>query len=231
MTKIIHDKKKRITAVIALVIVSILAVGISAYFSDLRRKKNTFTPGDNKTDIHETVDYPDVLSSDPYLKKVTVKNDSNVSCYIRTYVGFSEASALKKTGFSNESSVNNSTVFYPADPAKTNSYAEWIKSGWSYNSSTDVYTYDESAETNNNWFYCKDDGYYYYTLPVASGEETLPLFTYVETNYGEDEAQSYDIIVYSESVQIYGKNGVEVQNEIKNDSIKQPMFIRAFYVS
>lgn len=231
-------KKRTISVVLTSLCLLALISGIGAYFSDLWRKRNEFRPGENDTRIQEVTNYPDTLGDEPFQKQVMVKNDSNVKCYIRVYVGFSENDALNESYFSYQSPDENADPaqddpkianFYSANPNAEDSYADRLKSGWNYDAESKIYTYDEAIKKNNSWFYCAEDGYYYYTLAVEPEDETLPLFTQVQTIYGENEKKSYDIIVYSESVQIYDADGNEVEDEINGDAIVKPAFIKAFY--
>ncbi len=72
------------------------------------------------------------------------------------------------------------------------------------------------AEIAPNWVFMGDadspsdedailGGYYYYTKPLAAGEKTPPLFTYIKTV--TDEVKAFDIQVYAESVQTVDSDG------------------------
>lgn len=62
--------------------------------------------------------------------------------------------------------------------------------------------------TNSNWKK-HIDGYYYYTLPVKTGETTEPIFTSV-TSHRNIPSGNLKIICYAESVQAEGhRNGHE----------------------
>ena len=70
------------------------------------------------------------------------------------------------------------------------------------------------SETAPHWEFVADDsatplaGYYYYTEPVAPGASTEPLFTYVKTTNATDaDITQYDIMLYSESIQVTDLSG------------------------
>ena len=84
-------------------VVSLLGIGTTiSYLHAHDTKTNTFKPGENKTEITEDWHKPKILTQkNVYLKTISVQNDSKVPCYVRVYIAFNNADALKYSYFSN----------------------------------------------------------------------------------------------------------------------------------
>lgn len=183
----------------------ILTVGLTAfaYFTDNRNADNTITPAENILEISEEYIPPveQNTGDNIYKKEVSVVNYSNAPCYVRVYMDFSGSTIRSRSYLSNDP-YQSSDSFYSAERT------------------TDDNTYISHLSTAApNWTFVPDDdpsvlaGYYYYTLPVQSGETTDPLFTYVKTvNATADEIRQYDISVYAESVQLSDMQGNAYQD-------------------
>ena len=84
-----------------------------------------------------------------------------------------------------------------------------------------ITTFPEYKNSGDDWCFIPDDrgtalsGYYYYKRPLHVGESTSSLFTYIKTiNNTEDDIDRFDIIVYSESVQLTDINGNRYEDYI-----------------
>ena len=167
---------------------------------------NEIIIGYDKIEVEEDFTPPDEQKSNEavcYKKKVTIKNTGDTPCYVRVFADFSSSEIRRLSYFSYDQADDGSPQdkqYYSAELKKEENY--FIK--------------EVSKESNPNkgWVYVNETEdadigrYYYYTEILAAGEETPPLFTYVKTDYsGGKEAQQYDLIVYSESVQIVTKDG------------------------
>ena len=193
-------KKRKIVIAVSLCFITLFTIGIlvSAYFIDQENKDNNVKIGNNTHEISEVFEPPKEQKErdNSYKKQVSVVNTGNVPCYIRVYADFSDSAVRSRSSFSNDG-----TNFYSAerDLTNNNTYVSHL------------------SEVAPNWVFIPDNdldkkmaGYYYYTVPVAAGESTKPLFTYVQTyNKNNDEIQQYDIIVYSESYQTTDSYGEE----------------------
>ena len=156
------------------------AVAVAAYFAAKDEKPNMVAVGEDTVSIAETFTPPD--QTKPYQKLVKISNTGTIPCYVRARIEFSDSDSQSRASFSGETAApNDSTVFYPADPAAENSYTKHLPADWEYNVT---------------------DGYYYYKNAVKPGEETAALLAWVKMNYDDNEqAAAHDIYVYSESVQ------------------------------
>lgn len=191
-------KHKKIIAISVLVCVLLVSVGVTlAYLTDNREKENTVTVGYDSIEILEDFSAPAEQSKETtYKKEIKISNTGNVPCYVRVYVDFSDSKIRNYSSFSIDADK-----YYSADRDKDNpdSYVNHLPTGWEF-----------IPDNDNN---TKLAGYYYYTLPVNSGESTPSLFTYVKTAYSdESEIQQYDIIVYAESVQTIGQDGEKLND-------------------
>lgn len=80
---------------------------------------------------------------------------------------------------------------------------------------TYAYKVNNDDSIGPDWVFVEDDetlgGYYYYTKPLEPGGETTPLFTYIKTIM--KQKTSFNILVYSESVQTVKSNGKDTTKE------------------
>lgn len=190
-------KRKKLIIIISALAVVVLAVGISlAYLTARGSADNNITIGKNEIEVSEDFIPPIIQTTDTrYKKQISVVNTGNVDCYVRVYADFSDDFVREKSGFSNDTDIKTAT-YYSAirDLNNTNAYVNHLPEGW-------VFVPDDSSETELA-------GYYYYTKPIKPNEITSSLFTYVQTTYEDlQDVTQYDIIVYSESVQITDSNG------------------------
>ena len=80
------EKKKRISAATAVCILCILlaATGVRAFYTETAARNNTVTVGENVTQIQEVFQPPELMEKGKeYTKKVTVRNQGSVPCYVR----------------------------------------------------------------------------------------------------------------------------------------------------
>lgn len=209
-------KQKNIIVVLSVVTVCVLAGIIAVYaylFSVPEELRNEIIIGYNDIEIQEEFEPPTEQTSVTYYKKkVTVKNTGDTPCFVRVFVDFSSVEIRNLSALSYDEADEQDPslkTYYSAVPDMT--VGHFIK--------------EVSSENNPNkgWVYIKEDdfengsigGYYYYTEPLEPGNETPPLFTYVKTDYtgSTTAAQQYDVIVYSESVQIVTSNGKSAAGE------------------
>lgn len=174
------------------------AIVAYAYFTDNTKTDNTLFPAENVLEISE--DYvPPVeqkTGENIYKKEISVINQGNAPCYIRVYMDFSDSTVSKRSYLSNDPGQSPDS-FYKAErtnaPDTYISHLEQAAPGWSFVSDT------ASSPLA---------GYYYYKTPVAPGEKTPSLLTYVKTmNESNDDIKQYDIMVYAESVQVSDMTG------------------------
>lgn len=193
-------KRKGLTIIIAsfAAVLTLSTIVVVAYFAVYSNKKNTIRPSENVLQISEEYQPPveQKVNDNVYKKEISVVNQGNSPCYIRVYADFSDSNVRSRSYFSNNQDGEHD--FYSAQRSNTGN------------------TYIANLETvAPNWRFVPDDdeaselaGYYYYTKKVDPGEKTDPLFTYVKTkNENLDQIQQYDILVYSESVQLSDTHG------------------------
>ena len=183
--------KRNMFPLVILIVFAILASGFAvaqtiAFLTARQHIDNQLSLGDNVLSITETFYPPEELEtgSNLYQKTVKFQNTGATESYIRAYVAFSDIE------------VENATVLSTDNGSTWKSFAELKNappSGWIF------------VPAANN---AELGGYFYYTSPVAPRESTASLFTHVNTILAEDQKLTgYNIIVYSESVQIYDKDG------------------------
>lgn len=175
------SKKKKIYIYFLLAAMLILSavIGVTiAYLMSRDDEKNDITVGQNKTDIIEDFAAPEKL----------IANTENIykkEIYVEN-TGNISCYVRARLDFSSSEIMNQSTL----SPDDTNYYS----------------MENFRNNLNKDWTYNESDGYYYYTSILKAGDKTSALLKNVSTTYG-DELKRYDIIVYTESVQIYGANG------------------------
>lgn len=160
-----------------LILSAVIGVTI-AYLMSRDDEKNDITVGQNKTDIIEDFAAPEKL----------IANTENIykkEIYVEN-TGNISCYVRARLDFSSSEIMNQSTL----SPDDTNYYS----------------MENFRNNLNKDWTYNESDGYYYYTSILKAGDKTSALLKNVSTTYG-DELKRYDIIVYTESVQIYGANG------------------------
>lgn len=160
--------------------------GTWAYFSYGRIADNAFQVGKNEIKIQEDYEPPKELTvgENLFRKRVQVKNTGTVSCFVRIFADFSDYIVKERSQISPDG-----TEYYPAKE-----YAEHLPEPW-------VYIAPEEDELLG--------GFYYYAVPLAKKETTIPLFEKVKCSFQDaEEVREFDIIVSAESVQIYDKDGV-----------------------
>lgn len=190
-------KKGKVVTAVTVCFAVLLAIGIfvSAYFTDQGNKDNTVTVGHNTHEISEEYIPPkgQETGENTYIKKITIANTGNTECYIRVYVDFSDSDIRSRSELSNDDQH-----FYSADRSLSgNTYVNNLSTA------APKWEFKPDDDSNKNLA-----GYYYYKVPVAAGESTEPLFTYVRTkNETVEQIQQYDIIVYSESYQTTDSSG------------------------
>ena len=157
----------------------------SSYFSDTGSLTSQLTVGTCEIEIVEEFDPPEEITvgDTTFTKTVQIQNTGTIPAYIRVFCDYSTYDMKKYC------SVNTGT--------------EWVDASELHNHLPDGWVYiDESDDTLGY--------YYYYTKELEPNELTTPLFTEVKVSVpAEDESliTPFDIIVYSEAVQIRDKNG------------------------
>lgn len=177
------EVKRSLIAIIAVALVGI--GGTWAYFTHMQSLRNVFSVGTNTITITEEFEPPKEMETgeNVFKKKVQVENTGTVPCFVRVFVDFSDSSVTDMSQISPDGSA-----YYPAAE-----YTEHLPDGWVY----------ISEEENGSL-----GGYYYYTEMIDPGKKTIPLFEKVKTHFDtEEQIVDYDIIVYSESVQVLDMEG------------------------
>lgn len=155
----IKIKKKYIIGILLLIVVLLIATGIThAYYIDSQEKINKVNIGSSEIEITENFPKPPPVlqAGETYTKEVSVKN-LKAESWIRMRV-----------------EVNNSEI----EKLLTINFTDlnWVK---------------------------ESDGYYYYTIPVKTGETTKPILNSI-TVHNNIPSGSLNIICYAESVQAEG---------------------------
>ncbi|MBR1423090.1 MAG: hypothetical protein IJ571_06585 [Ruminococcus sp.] len=154
-----------------------------AYNTDSEKQTNKVEFSNVEAKIQE--EFPTITSSNlqgntlKYKKKIWVENTGTAPCFVRVYLDFSD-SAVR--GYSKLSQDDMNYCDYADYPSVL---SDWVKG---------------------------DDGYFYYTkkLEVGDGDNSItsPLLEFVETEFPSGtDPYAYDIIVYSEAVQVVGSDG------------------------
>lgn len=198
-------RKAKIITVTAAAGILVLAgvFAVYAYFTDNAKTDNTLFPAENELEISE--DYvPPVeqkTGENIYKKEISVINRGNAPCYIRVYMDFSDSTVSKRSYLSNDPSQSPDS-FYKAERTDASdtyiSHLDLVAPGWTF--------VPDASPTALA-------GYYYYKEPVAPGEKTTSLLTFVKTlNESNDDIKQYDIMVYAESVQVSDMKGKKYEN-------------------
>ncbi len=183
------NRKKGVIAAVSAGVLIAVTGGVFAYFAAKDGKANLVRVGEDTISVDESFDQPEQTQNFAYRKLVKIDNTGSVPCFVRVRLEFSDSAVQSAASFSSDKQGADDSVtvddddidFYPADPADDNAYAKHLPEGWEYST---------------------DDGYYYYTAPVAAGESTSALISWVKMAYEDVTAiQAHDIYVYAESVQ------------------------------
>ena len=186
------NRKKGVIAAVSAGVLIAVTGGVFAYFAAKDGKANLVRVGEDTISVDESFDQPEQKKDFAYRKLVKIDNTGSVPCFVRVRLEFSDSAVQSAAWFSSDKqdaddsvTYNDTDVYFsPADPADDNAYAKHLPDGWEY--SPDGVT----------------EGYYYYTAPVAAGESTSALISWVKMAYGDEtEIQAHDIYVYAESVQ------------------------------
>jgi alternate signal-mediated exported protein len=214
--------RKRIGRAGAVAAAALLLIGaVYAYLTHHSSVTNEFTGGNNEIEIVEDFNPPKGLDwgANEYKKSVKITNNGNVPCYIRVYIGFSDGEVEERSGLRTANggtyysadvngldadiSVLNPTTGAVENTIHKEAYAANLPDDWAY--------LPEVTSTNEDTIDSAMGGWYYYKEPVAAGESTSALFDQVLTYFESvDKVKAYQIIVYSESVQIRDHEGNEV---------------------
>lgn len=201
-------------------IVAVTSVGLTlAYYSSRTRKVNKLSYGDNEIAISENFVPPSELNTglNVYKKQIQVKNTGRSVTFVRVFVDFSDGDAAKKS------------YIAPVKPSKVT-----ISDGDDINSKMEAAGYLayndfwSDREAINNWVYIPETedadlgGYFYYTKAIAPGESTEELIDTIATYYNAaDEIKEYEVIVYAESVQTMGNDGLAFMNSKYKEAWKE----------
>lgn len=185
-------RNKGIAAAASVVVLSLLAGSISAYFAAKEDKANLVGIGENRIEVTEAFTQPHQSQDFSYRKLVQIQNTGSVPCYVRVRLEFSNSDVQSCAAFSAANQGETDTApaaetFYSAVPEAADSYCAHLPDGWAY-----IGTPADGDPTA---------GYYYYTKPVAPGAATDALISWIRMQYGDTEIQAHDVFVYSESVQ------------------------------
>lgn len=76
-----------------------------AYFTDSGSITNALEAAKNEVSVAETFSPPDELKvgDNKFVKEVQIKNEGNIPCYIRVFVGFSDSNAKDNVYMSSNS--------------------------------------------------------------------------------------------------------------------------------
>lgn len=201
-------KPKHLVLAVTVGSAALLASGllVSAYFASLSTRDNELTIADNVVEISESFSPPEsqTTGDNIFQKDVSVTNTGPSPCYVRIYADFSDSFVRSRSYFSDSTDENHLT-FYSARRL--------------LDDSDDLTTFPEYVNSGSDWVFVPEDsgtslaGYYYYTKPLPIGGTTPSLFRYVKTvNPTEDDIDTYDILVYSESTQLTDINGTPYEN-------------------
>lgn len=84
-------QKATIAAVVCGFCVLLLSGGIFAYLIATASQTNLFTVGENVTRIEEEFEPPEtIVGGQSYEKRVTVRNEKSVPCYVRVFAEFAD---------------------------------------------------------------------------------------------------------------------------------------------
>ncbi|MBQ8920872.1 MAG: hypothetical protein IJ060_01760 [Oscillospiraceae bacterium] len=204
-------KKKKLALAAAFSAVLLLIVGVLlAYFAAKDKEPNLIGVGEDEISVTEIFTPPNQEQDYVYRKLVEIENTGTVPCYVRVRLEFSDSEIERAASFSADL---RDTAPAP-DDADYAAFAESFKSaqigtgsdryinnlpdGW-------VYVWDESPADPD-----VTHGYYYYTKPVAPGEATDALISWVRMHYDDtDSIRAHDVYVYAESVQTVDANSGE----------------------
>lgn len=201
-------------------IVAVTSVGLTvAYYSSRTRRVNKLSFGNNEISISENFVPPSELKTgmNVYKKQIQVKNTGTSVTFVRLFVDFSDGDAAKRS------------YIAPVKPSKvTISDGDDIKSKMEaagYLSYSDFWS---DREAINNWVYIPEEedvdlgGYFYYTKAIKPGESTEELIDTIATYYATaDEIKEHEVLVYAESVQTMGNNGLAFMNSKYKEAWKE----------
>lgn len=201
-------------------IVAVTSVGLTvAYYSSRTRKVNKLSFGNNEISISENFVPPSELKTgmNVYKKQIQVKNTGKSVTFVRVFVDFSDGDAAKRS------------YIAPAKPSKvTITYRDDIKSKMEEAGYISYNDFWSDREAINNWVYIPEDedtdlgGYFYYTKAIEPGESTEELIDTVATYYNAtDKIKEHEVIVYAESVQTIGNNGLAFTNSKYKEAWKE----------
>ena len=192
-------KHKKITLTVAALTAFLLLIGITgAYLMGVSGKQiNSIPIGYDSVEIIEEFIPPTKQQAiTEYKKKVQVRNNGSVPCFVRVYVEFSDSRISDISSFSSDSQN-----YYTAsrDTSNKDAYVNHLPDKWVF------------IPDNDNGVLA---GYFYYTEPIAPESVSSAIFEYVKTDYtdykdSEFAPIQYEIIVYAESVQIIGTSGTD----------------------
>ena len=201
-------EKKKIMILVSSVLLVMMVSGlvVYAYFTYMMSKENEITIANNTIQISEQFDPPDqqVIGENVFKKEVVITNTDRAPCYVRVYADFSDSFVRSRSYISDDDHAGTA-VFYSASRQ--------------VDDSDGITTFPEHKNQSNDWYFIPEDndtvlsGYYYYKRPLQVGESTTALFTFIKTvNNTEDDIDQYDILVYSESMQLTDINGTGYQD-------------------
>lgn len=195
-------KRRLLIAAISVLALSLTVYGTLAYLTSNATANNVITAGNVKIELlDQTVsgdartDFPEgglkVMPGTTASKEVSVKNLANAS-WIRVYLA-------KDIFLENEPGIDEELSDYAPDwDTQPNGLPLAVEKAISLDINED------------DWFFCKEDGFYYYRTPLEMNKTTERLFTTV--TFSKDMGNLYQnssltIKVYAQAVQS-ANNGI-----------------------
>ena len=205
MRKKVKRSAIALSAVLAVLVIS-LGVGLTiAYLGRTVEKENTIIVGHGDAEISEEFSEPSVqkMTNEEIPKEVTVKNTGTVPCFVRVFAEFSDSKAAEAA-----------SIYLDGTPVVWKDFKISLTNG--------TLTSDWVFIPLNAWREPeKLRGYFYYKKILAPGESTAKLFDGVATDFRADEEDSnidriipYDMIIYSETVQTVETGVTEVTSRV-----------------
>ena len=195
------QKKKNVLAAVSGVVLLCAAGVLLAYFGAKDKESNMVGVGEDKIVVTEAFTQPNQEQDFKYRKLVKIKNTGEIPCYVRVRLEFSNSEVQNCASLSaaNQGDADDAPAddtFKSAKIGQENDcYINNLPEGW-------VYVWDESTVSPD-----VTHGYYYYTKPVAPGESTDALISWVRMQYEDTSMiQAHDVYVYAESVQTVDAN-------------------------
>lgn len=179
MKKFFKNKKVFIITLVLAIGIAATAATVAVMTATTGSVHNFFSPADVNTHIEEDVDDQPVKPDTSIVKVPVVVNDGPSNAFIRARITISPSTSGVKLLAGEWSALTG------ADKVFTQS--------------SEVFNGTAFLD-NGNWIYCKEDGFYYYNLPVEARKEVAEDEAYDENKY--KTASLFDAVVLSESADV-----------------------------